>query len=157
MHSLMSLLFLSIINEQAQLIQSTSTVLTLVYNVRYTIKIMATNCIGKSEPYLMELFYGMHSYRCAIGCNNQILAKILFSLQTVNCGAPTTGSNVVAEGLTTPRVAEDTTVTFQCQCTRQYTLIGPTTAVCQENGQWEPDTSGVQCIGQLALTYLVGA
>ena len=67
---------------------------------------------------------------------------------TVNCGTPTTGGNVIAEDPDAPRVAQGTTVTFSCPSGQAYILTGPMTAVCGNDGLWEPDASNVECIGQ---------
>ena len=33
-------------------------------------------------------------------------------------------------------------------CSPNHTLIGPRSAVCMGNGEWEPDPRGVKCIGK---------
>ena len=42
---------------------------------------------------------------------------------------------------------EGTTITFSCPA--GTALIGPDSATCTENGEWEPDPSGLTCAGNL--------
>ena len=37
---------------------NTSAMLTVIYNTRYNVSIVATNCAGESDPYITELHYG---------------------------------------------------------------------------------------------------
>ena len=37
---------------------NTSARLTVMYNIRYSVSIVATNCAGESDPYITELYYG---------------------------------------------------------------------------------------------------
>ena len=37
---------------------NTSARLTVMYNTRYNVSVVATNCAGESDPYLVELYYG---------------------------------------------------------------------------------------------------
>ena len=71
-------------------------------------------------------------------------------IATVDCGSPSTGSNVRIEGVVGPRVAEGTNVTFRCPSEQSYILKGPSVATCSSSGVWEPHTSAdnVQCIGK---------
>ena len=39
---------------------------------------------------------------------------------------------------------EGSTITFSCPPGME--LIGPSLATCMENGEWEPDLSGLMCI-----------
>ena len=41
---------------------NTSAILTVMYNARYIVSIVATNCAGESDPYIRELYYGKSSY-----------------------------------------------------------------------------------------------
>ena len=71
-------------------------------------------------------------------------------LHAVDCGSPSTGSNVIIEGVVGPRVPESTNVTFRCPSEQSYILKGPSVATCSSGGVWEPHTSAdnVQCIGK---------
>ena len=40
---------------------NTSAMLTVIYNTRYSVSIVATNCAGGSDPYITELHYGKSS------------------------------------------------------------------------------------------------
>ena len=40
---------------------NTSAMLTVMYNTRYSVGIVATNCAGESDPYITELHYGKSS------------------------------------------------------------------------------------------------
>ena len=64
---------------------------------------------------------------------------------------PTTGDHVVVDGLPPARVAQGTNVTFRCQSVQAYaySLLGPTTAMCNGDGQWQPSTNDVECLGKL--------
>ena len=37
---------------------NTSAILTVMYNTRYRVSIVATNCAGGSDPYITGLYYG---------------------------------------------------------------------------------------------------
>ena len=37
---------------------NTSAMLTVMYNTRYSVSIVATNCAGESDPYITALHYG---------------------------------------------------------------------------------------------------
>ena len=68
----------------------------------------------------------------------------------VNCGTPSTGDNVIVDGLTPTRVAQGTNVTFRCQSGQSFSLIGPTRATCSEDGSWKPSTNDVECVSKFA-------
>ena len=40
---------------------------------------------------------------------------------------------------------EGSSITFSCP--PGFTLIGPNSATCTKNGEWEPDPSGLMCKG----------
>ena len=44
--------------ESAVMIRGTSAQLTVMYNIRYNVSIVATNCAGESVPFLTQIFYG---------------------------------------------------------------------------------------------------
>ena len=37
---------------------NTSAMLTVMYNTRYSVSIVATNCAGESDPYITGLYFG---------------------------------------------------------------------------------------------------
>ena len=52
---------------------NTSAMLTVMYNKRYSVSIVATNCAGESDPYIRDLYYGKTSciilnIVCSINC-----------------------------------------------------------------------------------------
>ena len=83
--------------------------------------------------------------------NNTII--IIFFVDTVDCGSPTAGRNVIIEGVVGPRVPEGTNVIFRCPSEQSYILKGPSVATCSSSGVWEPYTSAdnVQCIGKYII------
>ena len=58
------------------------------------------------------------------------------------------------EDLLSPRVPPSTHVTFSCPPRLEYELIGPMGATCSSTGQWQPDTSSVECKGLCSLMYV---
>ena len=41
--------------------------------------------------------------------------------------------------------------TFNFSCPPGLALIGPNSTTCTENGEWEPDPSGLTCAGTIKL------
>ena len=52
---------------------------------------------------------------------------------------------VIVEGYEDPAL-EGENIIFSCR--DELTLIGPNSATCMENGEWEPDPSIVECTGR---------
>ena len=58
------------------------------------------------------------------------------------------------EDLLSLRVPPRTHVTFSCPSGLEYELVGPMGATCSSTGQWQPDTSSVECKGLCSLMYV---
>ena len=73
-----------------------------------------------------------------------IIMLILLLLTLVSCKDPTYKNNqsIEAIGLRNPAI-EGTTISLICP--PGLMLTGQSTAVCMRNGEWEPDTSDVEC------------
>jgi hypothetical protein len=75
----------------------------------------------------------------------------------VTCGHPfqdrvsVDNDFAIIEGYMDPAL-EGTVLSFDCP--PHYHLIGPNTATCMENGEWEPDPRKVECKG-IMLCYTI--
>ena len=69
---------------------------------------------------------------------------IIFT-KVVNCGHPKiNGNSVTLVNFSDPALRE-ASVGFSCS--ENFVLIGPDSAKCMDNGQWEPDPREVKCKG----------
>ena len=74
---------------------------------------------------------------------------------TVTCDHPPTqlfhGTVIVAMGSDSPPI-EGQFIAYTCPL--GFALTGPNMSVCMGNGEWEPDSGEVACIGDFALNIL---
>jgi hypothetical protein len=75
---------------------------------------------------------------------------MMFCISIANCGYPDFLPMCKIRNNSVPRVVdysnlsiEGTTIGFVCPL--GMVLIGPDSATCLENGEWEPDTRGLLC------------
>ena len=117
--------------------------LTLSYNTLYNVSITQPGiCEQPSQTTFIELNYSKQiqrfkSMQCHIPSYHMHVAK---------CYNPerVTIIDVIIEGFEDPAL-EGGNITFSCR--DGLTLIGPNSATCARNGEWEPDPRMVNCIG----------
>ena len=69
--------------ESPVMVGDTSAQLTVMYNIRYSVRIVATNCAGESSPNVTELFYGKIHFKPFIYASLVIMLLILVQLTVV--------------------------------------------------------------------------
>ena len=75
------------------------------------------------------------------GQTSMTLIKLMLLLSIAKCGCPYSYANI--EGYDNLSALEGGTIRFSCPPGLE--LIGPELATCSENGEWEPDPSGLIC------------
>ena len=68
---------------------------------------------------------------------------------TGKCDYPTPEDDAVSISSHGDSLIEGTTVNFSCPS--GLTVIGPNTSMCMNNGRWEPDPSGIKCLGNFTM------
>ena len=88
----------------------------------------------------------MHDY-CIVNCGHPELLSTTSNDSVIsNDSVPSIDISTEYAGLT----IEGNAVTFTCP--PGLVLIGPNSAICTENREWEPDPSGLMCKGNNPLT-----
>ena len=122
---------------------STSVLCGVSYNTYYNMTVIARNCKGKTTHATTQLFYGrfiLYTIKSD---------SILINLG--NCGHPAVNDSVTIEGCALPSL-NGSSITFSCSPGRAIT--GPTKATCDNNGQWNPSPTTVQCLGMCGLKLI---
>ena len=91
------------------------------------------------------------SYSHNLSVHNEILSSVCLLLILANCREP----ELISPVESVPRVAgyddvipvEGTTIMFSCPPGLVLIGFSSNSATCTENGEWEPDPSGVTCNG----------
>ena len=123
------------------MIGRTSVRLTLLYNTLYNVSIIQpATCEQLSQAAYIELNYSKFN---VIKYHNNVSSKFC---HVGKCSDPLTLANdaVIVEGHEDPAL-EGESIIFSCR--DGLTLIGPNSATCMGNGEWEPDPSEVECTG----------
>ena len=115
--------------------------LTLLYNTLYNVSIIQPAiCEQLSQAAYIKLNY---SKFYVIEYHNNVLSKLY---HVGKCFDPLTLANdgVIVDGYEGPAL-KGGNIIFSCR--DGLTLIGPNSATCMGNGEWEPDLSDVECTG----------
>ena len=130
---------------------STNCQLTISYNMEYNLTVEATIAAPcrLNATAVIRLKYG-EVYSHNLSVHNELLSSVRLLLILANCREPEFISPVesvprVITGYDDVIPVEDTTIMLSCP--PGLVLIGASSATCMENGEWEPNPSGVTCNG----------
>ena len=120
---------------------STAVQLTLLYSTLYNVSIVPTLCGQTGTITSIQLEYG----ECTPSSHFDVPVMLIIFIKVVNCGYPKiTDGSVTLVNFSDPAL-RGTSVTFSCS--EDLILTGPDSAICMDNGQWEPDPREVKCKG----------
>ena len=108
--------------------------LSLFYNLRYTVKIVAANCAGYSLPeHVIPDVYESKCLDHSVEMNQCIFIA-------VNCGLPIFPAVNGSSKITYFPTHVGSIVQFMCVYNKEIITLE-----CLDNGTWIPDPTGIQC------------
>ena len=126
--------------------------LMLLYNTLYNVSITQPGICGQpNQTILIKLSYSKYLLIGKIMLIKLIFCRTMLPCSVGECDDPSEliHSDVVVMGYEDPAL-EGENITFTCPS--GAILSGSNSSICMENGEWEPDSSEVECTRELVTT-----